>query len=502
VQSFLAQLQVDPEQSESPAPAGLQRILRENNVSGSVKIAAVAAVPLRDMRRARFDTTIELADARARPIGWGGGVDDLRLQVRCSTTDLTSEAWPTTLPALRLVPEPPAATQPTTTPTTAPSVPARMYIALYSGRAKAADSLLAVSGARFSLDWDSQTWRMEGLTAAMSFGENRSAVPDALKAAVEALRLSGVIGLTAAGRGSLAWPENGRPDFSVDFQLRSPRLLATQRSVALTDVACNGTVGNKGLKLIDDGRGQSGFSTMAWGGMIRGDAQVLFGQTVFGEMNVRARDIDLKQLAAQAVEKPPKLSGRGALNARLTGQWTGDAAPPGRSAIDVFMDSIAGRGDFEVVDGDFFDLPLVSAVSAKIGSSRKAATIGQAAGIFRIEDRKVRFEKLAAEAPVLGIQGSGDVGFDGQLNLEIFAVPLADWKEKVKKQGIPLLGDIAGGIQKLLNTATGKLLVRFRITGQLGAPNVKTEPGTAPAEAVKIFGEMIKGGGRLLDKMK
>jgi hypothetical protein len=63
--------------------------------------------------------------------------------------------------------------------------------------------------------------------------------------------------------------------------------------------------------------------------------------------------------------------------------------------------------------------------------------------------------------------------------------------------------DLVGGIQKLLNTASGKLLYQFRVTGDVGKPEVKAVPAPLLTEgAAKLFGEMIKGGGDLLEGVK
>src|SRR5207237_2241961 len=88
------------------------------------------------------------------------------------------------------------------------------------------------------------------------------------------------------------------------------------------------------------------------------------------------------------------------------------------------------------------------------------------------------------------------VSFDGQLNLRVVAAPLADWKEKLKHTGIPIVSDaagaIAGGVQKLLNSATRKLLYEFRVSGTVAQPQITTVPAPILSEsAAGLFGKML-----------
>jgi hypothetical protein len=127
-----------------------------------------------------------------------------------------------------------------------------------------------------------------------------------------------------------------------------------------------------------------------------------------------------------------------------------------------------------------------------------ATTLGQAAGTFEIADRVVTLPQAAISAPVLGLTGSGRATFDGELDLEVVAAPLADWKEQVKRTRIPVVSDVAGevlgGIQKIMNTATRTLLYEFHVTGRLGHPKVTTVPAPVLTEGVaKLLGAMVKG---------
>jgi len=61
---------------------------------------------------------------------------------------------------------------------------------------------------------------------------------------------------------------------------------------------------------------------------------------------------------------------------------------------------------------------------------------------------------------------------------------------------------LVGGVQKLLDTATGKLLYQFKITGTTSKPQVTPEPVPILTEdGMKLLKEMIKGTGKLLDQI-
>src|SRR5205085_4559840 len=155
-------------------------------------------------------------------------------------------------------------------------------------------------------------------------------------------------------------------------------------------------------------------------------------------------DIDLEPFAAawsRPGEPPLKASGR-AHTAIAFGGPTPDRSHP-------FAENLSGEGEFEVLDGDFYELPVLSQVSSAVGAPRSTARVGQAAGMFHIDGQIVHFDKAAVSAPVLGLQGTGQIHFDTRLDFRVVAAPLADWKQKLQKTKIPLIGDIgaelAGG---------------------------------------------------------
>ncbi len=108
-------------------------------------------------------------------------------------------------------------------------------------------------------------------------------------------------------------------------------------------------------------------------------------------------------------------------------------------------------------------------------------------------------KNAAVSAPVLGIQGSGTVAFDGQLDLRLVAAPLADWRSQIKGTRIPILsevvGDVVGVAQRAINGATKKILYEFKVTGTVGKPKIDAVPAPVLTEgAAKLFVGMVRAG--------
>jgi hypothetical protein len=278
--------------------------------------------------------------------------------------------------------------------------------------------------------------------------------------------------------------------------------------VPITDVRCDITCaarkGGDGVFEITSAQGT------VLGGHLTGSGQIDTGVGEAGKMldyhgTVSAREIDLRQLApylAGSGERPSKLSGRGFLDATFDGM--GKYA--GKSAVQ----NLRAKGQFEALDGDFWEVPVIREIVALIPGARDAATAGQIAGTFEVREGTMFFPNAALSSPALGLQGSGKISFDdGALDLRVVAAPLADWKEKMKRTGIPIIsdaaGEIAGGIQTILNGATKAIFYEFRVGGTTSKPQVTTVPAPVLTDTTaKLFGKMIAPpkGEKLIDQVK
>ena len=84
------------------------------------------------------------------------------------------------------------------------------------------------------------------------------------------------------------------------------------------------------------------------------------------------------------------------------------------------------RGGVEIYNGDFFKLPVLKDITSRIRGLKQASTAGSAAVVFDIADSVVTLRNFGISAPILGLQGGGKVGFNGQVDMNVIAAPLAD----------------------------------------------------------------------------
>jgi len=145
---------------------------------------------------------------------------------------------------------------------------------------------------------------------------------------------------------------------------------------------------------------------------------------------------------------------------------------------------LTGSGEFEILGGDFCESRSFKSVSDSV-SVKQAITVGEAAGQFHIGKGKVHFDRALASAPVLGVEGSGDLDFNGNLDFKLIADVLGQWSERV--------GDIGdgGGVAKLLDTvqhgvnvATRQALYQVVVTGSASKPAVSPIPAPFLTEQV------------------
>jgi hypothetical protein len=141
-------------------------------------------------------------------------------------------------------------------------------------------------------------------------------------------------------------------------------------------------------------------------------------------------------------------------------------------------------------------VPVLKNLAQNVKDQKDGPGTGDAAARFTIGDGKIQLSDAAVNASVLGFQGGGTVGMDGALALDVVAAPLADWRDKLKQTRVPIVSDVAselaGAVQKLLNTATGTLLYQFRVEGTVQDVKVTTVPAPVLTDtAAFVFGRML-----------
>jgi hypothetical protein len=174
--------------------------------------------------------------------------------------------------------------------------------------------------------------------------------------------------------------------------------------------------------------------------------------------------------------------------------------PPGVSPLTV----IQGDGKVHVEQGDFWDIPFLGQIAGKINPNfSQAGRVGEAGVVYTLGGGEMHISKMAVSSPLVGVQGSGDVALtgDNELNLNVVAAPLGDWKKQIDKTGVPgiaLFGKVVGSAQQAMNKVSQQVLLSFQVTGPAMNPTITPKAAPAVTGAIgDLFSAMAKpsGGG-------
>lgn len=299
-------------------------------------------------------------------------------------------------------------------------------------------------------------------------------------------------------RASIALTDGQDPhDFNVVLSpLGKASLRVTDKVIELGDL--RGSVFASPVR-ID----MPGMTGTVLGGTFKSDGRLELTGTGDFSASVDVRDVNQNQLGLSLGLEPQtaeRLKGSGFLVASVSGK----SRPEGNVPI---VETIRGSGTVEVLDGDLWQLPILKRVVDQVKVAREALTAGEAAARFEVESQTVRLRRAAINAPVLGLQARGTIKFDGTLDLNVIATPLADWKEKVSGTNIPIVSDVAGAVagtvQRGVNAATRNFLYQFSVTGPVSDPKITPIPVPILTKgAANLFDAMTNRKGRLKDALE
>jgi hypothetical protein len=183
----------------------------------------------------------------------------------------------------------------------------------------------------------------------------------------------------------------------------------------------------------------------------------------------RLRRLDLNQLA-QVLVKP------GEEPMTVSGEVSADATFSGRGIdYDAALNALQADGAVEVNHGDLFHIPVLTDVAQKLQLGG-AGTVGDAACHFKLADRQIHLSQAAVGAPAVGVQGSGTIGLDGALDLDLIATGFNDWDRDIRGNDdnavANVAASIAGIVQKGFNTLTRELIYQMHVDGTIKDPQV------------------------------
>ena len=442
---FAATLTIVADAKRSPAPPEVQRLLQQYEMRGTIKLSGKGRLCPDTIGPSSFDADVSVSDCHVRPAPGVPALENAALVLRVWTDEH----------------------------------PGIVNLSVTSAQAAMGPIQLVSAIARMNADRGAATWAVPQLEAIVRLTGD----------------FEGDVKIRVDGSG-VALPQ---PDGRLNLRADTARLLLLNQKILLSDASLDATITPDKIETVIDGASKLGLRASVFGGTLNASASVLPRADMRYEMPIEIAGVDLLQLSQHlATHGGSKfnLTGNASLSLKVQG-----SLPKG---IDSLLPELGGAGRFHIDNARLYELKSITAIVDTLHLGKNAGQFNQAAGFFTIGQQKITFNQLAASSASLGLLGQGTVGFDGQLDLRVMAALLDDWRGKLKKTGIPLLGDVlgdmAGGVQKLINTASASLLTQFHVHGTLGAPQITPEPAPLLTEpTAKLFGKMIQGTGKLLE---
>jgi hypothetical protein len=191
-----------------------------------------------------------------------------------------------------------------------------------------------------------------------------------------------------------------------------------------------------------------------YGGRLTGRTEVQFsgGPPEFSLTSV-IQGMELSTFLNAGRRTPYEIEARGTVNANL--YLTGEAG---------HLDTLRGGGQFEVVDGWLYKLPIIIAILNVLElSSQPGDAFDEAAAEFYIVGDRVTLRDIVVKGGVLALVGEGFLTIpDLAVSLRLVNVPGSWWAR------LPLIEDLMRG--------TVREFVELRVSGPLTQPSVKTQP--------------------------
>lgn len=322
--------------------------------------------------------------------------------------------------------------------------------------------------------------RLNDLDATIDFHPPSPIYPDSVQSVFNDLRPSGPYHVT----GWFDGPAGKKSDYDLQISTDGGALKLVSRGVDMTGMKAQ-------TELLPDHLQINSLDTTALGGELSGSGQVQTLHPNAYNGNVHLVGGDLAPVVALLSDSPANQSTyKGVTDLRATFAGSGKQAE--KSATDL----LTAQGQFEVTKGDLWNIPVMQAIASRFSIVRKALTVSQAAAYFQVQNQTVQLQDAALSSTVIGLEGSGTVDFDGNLNLDIVAAPMADWQSRISRTGVPIVsgiaGGIVGGVQRLFTTAAGQLLYRFHITGTTSQPELHSVPAPIlTVNAARLFDSMV-----------
>jgi hypothetical protein len=355
------------------------------------------------------------------------------------------------------------------------------------------DDLLRLRSARLPVEGLPKLAQWQEISGTVVFHRPHRRYNPKLDKIIDPLRPDGsflIAGSWVADKRQHSLTPEGKPKHTFDLIVSTDTgsFALTERNIVLEKMRGDATVSNAGVDIheleaaVFDGTLQT---TGRWN---RESPEL---SNYEGELVLRNIDLALLEDRFRDTPAAKPLEGRIYAAGSLRGAIAKGAAK------DENLRTMDATGEIEVIRGSLFKMPVIKNVTEQLKGLKGAANVGDAAAEFDIEKGRITFRNAAVSSPAVGLQGGGTMLLDGnEIDLRVVAAPLADWRESLKSTKIPVVsnvaGELAGGIQKMLNAATGALLYEFRVQGSLDKPEVIAVPTPVLTDtAAFVFERML-----------
>lgn len=221
------------------------------------------------------------------------------------------------------------------------------------------------------------------------------------------------------------------------------------------------------------------------GGEVRGDLLFRLGDDQTFNANLQLASLELETLTRIASETSHPASGR------ITGRVTLSGPNPAEP------ERFRGRVNLDLSDASLVQIPVFREIDRFLGSSSGGLfEDGDLIGV--VAHRNLMVETLTLAGRLAQVHGTGTVGFDGKLNLEM----LVNTNQLIPQTGQALVAVIPGlrQVVGLRQQATarvanflGSRLLKLRVTGTVRNPNIAIDSTiSVPETAVGFFGGVLK----------
>jgi hypothetical protein len=290
--------------------------------------------------------------------------------------------------------------------------------------------------------------------------EQIAALPPAIQQILNAYEARGQLRASIEGLIPLRdWPTTTA---ELHLELSDAHLAVDRYQLPVQRVAFRATIDDQVLTL-----GDSSIQTL--GGQIVLGGKVHLNQALSANLSADVQDVRLEQaarLGGEAQGAAGDLAGRVTATASFVGPLSAATTQAG------------GGGTVHVRDGRLANLPLISGLInqlssvGKFGGKAQDELIGHdnADVTFELKGEYADLTHIAMSTPVLALEGTGRIGFDQSLYLNVKAGPI-----KKLEQAIGVFGK---GLGQLTEN-----IIRYRVTGTLGEPRVTVLLMGAPDEA-------------------